>query len=117
MREGEETRFVVLLTAGLVKATVDSANGCTSLLALRGPGELLGELACVDGGPRGATATAMRRSEGVVVAADAFLRLLERDAGVCLSVLRGVVGRSRDSDGLRADRAPAPPGPGWPGCW
>ncbi|MFJ9350853.1 Crp/Fnr family transcriptional regulator [Streptomyces sp. NPDC101237] len=104
MREGERADFVVLLTAGLVKATVDSANGYTSLLALRGPGELLGELACVDGGPRGATVTAMRRSEGVVVAAGAFLRLLEREPGLSLSVLRSVVGRLRDSDGLRAEQ-------------
>ncbi|MEV7036017.1 Crp/Fnr family transcriptional regulator [Streptomyces sp. NPDC093272] len=104
MREGEQADFVVLLTAGLVKATVDSANGYTSLLALRGPGELLGELACVDGGPRGATVTAMRRSEGVVVAAGAFLRLLEREPGLSLSVLRSVVGRLRDSDGLRAEQ-------------
>lgn len=104
MREGEQADSVVLLTAGLVKATVDSANGYTSLLALRGPGELLGELACVDGGPRGATVTAMRHSEGVVVAAGAFLRLLEREPGLSLSVLRSVVGRLRDSDGLRAEQ-------------
>ncbi|MEU9158158.1 Crp/Fnr family transcriptional regulator [Streptomyces sp. NPDC048417] len=104
MREGEEADSVVLLTVGLVKATVDSANGYTSLLALRGPGELLGELSCVDGRPRGATVTAMRRSEGVVIAADTFLRLLERDPSLCLAVLRSVVDRLRDSDGLRAEQ-------------
>ncbi|MEW2299492.1 Crp/Fnr family transcriptional regulator [Streptomyces sp. NPDC006655] len=104
MREGDPADSVVLLTGGLVKATVDSANGYTSLLALRGPGELLGELACIDGGPRGATVTAMRRSAGVVVAGDAFLRLLERDSALCLAVLRSVVGRLRDSDGLRAEQ-------------
>ncbi|WP_071659872.1 Crp/Fnr family transcriptional regulator [Streptomyces humi] len=104
MREGETADSVVLLTGGLVKATVDSANGYTSLLALRGPGELLGELACIDGRPRGATVTAMRRSAGLVVAGEAFLRLLERDPALCLAVLRSVVGRLRDSDGLRADQ-------------
>ncbi|MFD4501330.1 Crp/Fnr family transcriptional regulator [Streptomyces sp. NPDC058457] len=104
MREGEEAHSVVLLTDGLVKVTVDSANGYTSLLALRGPGELLGEFSCIDGRPRGATVTAMRRSEGAVLAAEAFLRLLERDPGLCLSVLRSVVGRLRDSDGLRAEQ-------------
>ncbi|MFJ3303714.1 Crp/Fnr family transcriptional regulator [Streptomyces sp. NPDC086549] len=102
MREGEPADFVVLLTGGLVKATVDSANGYTSLLALRGPGELVGELSCVDGRPRSATVTAMRRAEGVVVASEAFLRLLEQNAALGLSVLRSVVARLRDSDLLRA---------------
>ncbi|MET8451301.1 Crp/Fnr family transcriptional regulator [Streptomyces sp. NPDC005209] len=104
IREGEPADFVVLLTGGLVKATVDSTNGYTSLLALRGPGELVGELSCVDGRPRGATVTAMRRVEGVVISAEVFLRLLERNAGLCLSVLHSVVTRLRDSDLLRAEQ-------------
>ncbi|MEU7580173.1 Crp/Fnr family transcriptional regulator [Streptomyces sp. NPDC041068] len=103
IREGDRPDFVVLIISGLVKATIDSANGYTSLLAMRGPGELVGELSCIDGRPRSATVTAMRRVQGVIVAAEPFQRLLERNAALSFSVLRSVVARLRDSDTLRAE--------------
>ncbi|MEU0971312.1 Crp/Fnr family transcriptional regulator [Streptomyces sp. NPDC005917] len=117
MREGEAADFVVLLTAGLVKATVDSANGYTSLLALRGPGEPR-RARLRRRRPAGATVTAMRRSEGVVVAADTFLRLLERDSALSLAVLRSVSWAGYGTPtGCAPNTAPAPPGPGSRGCW
>ncbi|MFD3308183.1 Crp/Fnr family transcriptional regulator [Streptomyces sp. NPDC058694] len=103
MREGDSPDFLVLIIGGLAKATVDSANGYTSLLALRGPGELVGELSCIDGCPRSATVIAMRSLEGVVVASDTFLQLLRDHAALSFSVLRSVVARLRDSDISRAE--------------
>src|SRR4051794_7834763 len=59
VREGESTTFVVLLLEGCVKVTANTADGGRALLAVRGGGELVGELAGLDGEPRSATVTAV----------------------------------------------------------
>jgi CRP/FNR family cyclic AMP-dependent transcriptional regulator len=104
MREGGRPDHVVLVLSGLAKVTAESDNGYTSVLALRGPGELVGELSCLDGTVRSATVTAMEHVEGVVVGAHAFLRLLGKHASLTLAVLRSVVARLRQSDTLRANQ-------------
>lgn len=103
MPEGSSPDDVILIGTGLVKVARESENGYTSILAVRGPGELLGELSCLDGMPRSATATAMRDVAGVSVPAGRFLRLLEEHGPLALAVLRSVTLRLRDSDRLRAE--------------
>lgn len=104
MAEGGPPDHVVLVLSGLAKITAESGNGYTSVLALRGPGELVGELSCLDGTVRSATVTAIDRVEGVIVGTDAFLRLLEEHATLTLAVLRSVIARLRHSDSLRAEQ-------------
>ncbi|MFE0457923.1 Crp/Fnr family transcriptional regulator [Kitasatospora sp. NPDC058965] len=108
IREGDTADRVLLLQQGLVKVTAVSATGFTSLLALRGPGELLGELSSVDGGPRSATATAMGEVAGVAVPAPRFTALMEANGGLALAVLRSVAVRLRESDVGRADLGALP---------
>ncbi|GAA4853274.1 cAMP-activated global transcriptional regulator CRP [Kitasatospora terrestris] len=110
MRQGEAAERVILLDRGLVKVTTESATGYTSLLALRGAGELLGELSCVDGGPRSATASAMGAVSGVSVPARTFTGLLEVHPGLALAVLRCVALRLRESDIERGDLGALPVG-------
>lgn len=102
IQQGGRPESVILIIGGLAKITAESTNGYTSLLALRGPGELVGELSCLDGSKRSATVTAMDRVEGVVVGADAFRRLLTEHGRLSLAVLCSVIARLRDSDTLRA---------------
>ncbi|MCX4776510.1 Crp/Fnr family transcriptional regulator [Streptomyces sp. NBC_01264] len=103
MGEGGPPDSVVLVVSGLAKITAESDNGYTSVLALRGPGELVGELSCLDGTVRSATVTAIERLEGVVIGAEAFQRVLSSHATLTLAVLRSVIARLRDSDGLRTE--------------
>ncbi|BBC34822.1 hypothetical protein SGFS_061160 [Streptomyces graminofaciens] len=110
MREGSPSDDIVLVEDGLVKISAETANGYTSVLALRGPGELLGELSCVDGGPRSATVTAIRAGRGVVVTADRFRQLLTQPGPLALAVLRSVTARLRHSDRLRAEHGAYPAG-------
>lgn len=108
--EGAPSSDVVLIESGLVKVTTESANGYTSVLAVRGPGELLGELSCLDGGPRSATATALGAVHGTVVPGERFRRLLAAHGELALAVLRSVTVRLRDSDRLRAEHGAYPAG-------
>lgn len=98
MRRGERGDRAILLRRGLVKITTEAVNGYTSLLAFRGPGELVGELAILDGGDRSATVTAVRPVRGVIIPASRFAVLLREHGDLALAVLRGVSGRLRHSD-------------------
>ncbi|WP_075020776.1 Crp/Fnr family transcriptional regulator [Actinomadura madurae] len=62
LRQGDPATHVLLLTAGRVKALMTLPDGQVLLLAVRGPGELLGEIAVLGGGDRSARASASRRS-------------------------------------------------------
>jgi CRP-like cAMP-binding protein len=59
LTQGDRSRHVYLLVDGWVKVTVDTATGHTSLLAVRVRGDVVGELAGLDGHPRMATVTAV----------------------------------------------------------
>ncbi|WP_240106222.1 Crp/Fnr family transcriptional regulator [Streptomyces sp. MUM 203J] len=102
LAQGTPSTEVILVGRGLVKVTADTHNGYTSMLALRGPGDLLGELSCVDGRPRSATARAAGEVTGTAIGADEFRRLLTEEGGLALTVLRCVAGRLRDADRLRS---------------
>ena len=84
--------------AGRVKITVSSAAGGDSVLAFRGSGSLLGELALVDDMPRSATVVAVERVDLLVMAASVFRRYLHRRPQVALAMLATLSGRLRDAD-------------------
>lgn len=106
--EGDPPDSVVLIDEGLVRITADARNGYTSLLALRGPGELVGEMACLDRRARSATVSVMRPVRGTVITAERFLGLLEQNGALALSLVRSITARLRHSDGRRADQGALP---------
>src|SRR6266571_3483320 len=48
--EGDRSDFVILVIDGRVKILASTVNGAESVLGIRGPGSLIGELAAFDGG-------------------------------------------------------------------
>jgi CRP/FNR family transcriptional regulator, cyclic AMP receptor protein len=103
LREGETADRTLLIERGQVKITAESYHGYTTVLAVRGSGELIGELSTIDGQTRSATATAMSAVQAVVISADRFRHLLENNGSFAFAVLCLVVGRLRDSDRMRAE--------------
>ncbi|MEZ0094082.1 Crp/Fnr family transcriptional regulator [Streptacidiphilus sp. EB129] len=103
VREGEQAAVVYLLIDGVVKATGLTESGREALLAIRMGGDLVGELAAIDGGTRSATVTTC----GAVVArsiriAD-FLDCLRRGPDIAHAVNRAVVGKLRHANTRRVD--------------
>lgn len=102
-REGSDSTAVVLIRHGQTKITCLTQEGRETLLAILGPGDVLGELGALDGSPRSATVTALDDVEALVVPAAAFRDLVERDGRVALTVLRIVNGRLREADRKRVE--------------
>jgi CRP-like cAMP-binding protein len=89
---------VIVLTGGFVKLSRGSDDGREVILAIRGPGDLIGEQSAIDGRPRSATATALDEVTAVVLSRDDFLTLLEREPRVALIVLKMLSARLREAD-------------------
>jgi CRP/FNR family transcriptional regulator, cyclic AMP receptor protein len=103
MREGDESDQVLLLTEGRAKVTSTTTEGRELLLAVRGPGELIGELAAIDGGPRSASVVALGPSVCRVLRVEEFLGFVEAHPRAALVLLRTFTRRLRDSDRRRAE--------------
>lgn len=86
-REGDVTDHVVVLERGIVKAVAVSETGIEIVLAVRGPGDILGELSAIRGDPRTATVVAVADVEALVLGANDFRALLAAPNGAALALL------------------------------
>jgi CRP-like cAMP-binding protein len=93
----------MLLTKGRVKIASTSEEGRESVLAFRGPGEVLGELSAIDGQPRSAGVTAVDPVEALVVPTADFRAFLERSPAAALWILTRLIARLREADRKRAE--------------
>jgi CRP/FNR family transcriptional regulator, cyclic AMP receptor protein len=69
---GDEGDGCYQVEEGLLKASVAAATGGERILAILGPGSVVGELSMIDGGPRSASVTALRDSKLSFVGRAAF---------------------------------------------
>jgi CRP/FNR family cyclic AMP-dependent transcriptional regulator len=78
LNEGEPPTHVTVIESGWVKVTTATPDRCDTLLAVRGPGDIVGELGVFHGRPRSATVTALGPIETLFVPAEGFAAFLER---------------------------------------
>ncbi|WP_176959528.1 Crp/Fnr family transcriptional regulator [Lentzea jiangxiensis] len=98
MRQGEEGDCVIVVRSGVVKVLSDDRAGGTRLLAVCGPGELLGEMACLDEGVRSASVLARGPVSGVKIARSRFVEYLDDHPVAAREVTRQVARRLRAAE-------------------
>lgn len=101
--EGEDPGWVAVLLQGRVKACSYRELGGETLLAVRGPGALLGEVAAIDGLPRSATVTALEPVRALAVTADEFMAFLQMHGRISILIMRMLCQRWRDADRKRVE--------------
>jgi CRP/FNR family transcriptional regulator, cyclic AMP receptor protein len=101
--QGEPTRHVLLLLAGWVTVASTSRAGEEALLAIRGPGDILGELSALDGQPRSATLSAITPVRATVVDGDRFRTALLHRPDLALALLQHIAENLRESDRKRLE--------------
>jgi CRP/FNR family transcriptional regulator, cyclic AMP receptor protein len=97
MFEHEPGERVMILLAGRVKISRLGDDGREVLLGIRDPGDLIGELAFIDGHPRSASVTALEDAQAVVIPATTFRAHLEQTPRVAVVLLEVVGRRLRDT--------------------
>ena len=89
---------VAVVWSGLTKAVVRVADGKQVVLALRGPGDIVGELAYINCGRRSAAVVAVNRVDALTVPRDQFTGFLNQHAGAADSLRRVIVERLCEAD-------------------
>jgi len=95
MLEREADDRVMLLLEGRVKATLTGPTGREVLLGIGDPGDVVGEIALIDGAPRSASVTSLERVKAIVMAGSAFRAHLRQTPRVAFVLLEIVTARFR----------------------
>jgi CRP-like cAMP-binding protein len=103
--ENQVADRVLVIRQGFVKLSCFTDDGREIVLAIRGPGDILGELSVVGGGTRSATATALEPVEALAVPATDFAAVMQRSPHITMAMLQTVMHRLRDADRKRVEFA------------
>ena len=105
--EGDRSDHVLIVRKGRLKIVRTSTDGRDVLLAVRGPGELVGELNALAGAsePRAASVVALDDVEVQAIPSGDFLRFVERNPTVSFGMLRQLASRLREATSRHADAA------------
>lgn len=106
LRQGDPATHVILLDCGSVMIALAGHGGERTLLAVRGAGELLGELAVLDDKPRTATVIAAEPCHVHIVPASDFLKFVNTH-DLLTPLLRHAITRVRESEAVRFELATA----------
>lgn len=83
---------------GAIKASVIARDGQERLLAVLGPGSLIGEMALIDDEPRSATVTALKRCRLLHLSKTAFFSLADANPVIYRQALRLLTHRLRGTN-------------------
>lgn len=96
--EGDESDACYVIRSGEIRVTREHSDGRAIALATLGPGELVGELAMLDGGARSASIEALTDVELIALSAADMRGLLERNAGITAKLVIALTRRLRETN-------------------
>lgn len=94
---GDPGDSLILVLGGSLKIWNTTADGQEVVLGFMTAGDVIGEIAVLDGGTRSATATAMTDVDVFRLHSQLILPILKRDAGVMFEVVRALCKKTRAS--------------------
>ena len=98
MAQGDQSDSLYIIISGRLKVMMGDAEGKEVILAMLGPGEIVGEMGLIDDSPRSATVTAVEPSELLSISKREFRRCLAENFDMAMGVMRGLVRRLREAD-------------------
>lgn len=103
LAEGDLTTFAIIILDGYVKISAVTEGGTESLLAIRAAGDVVGELAALDGSPRSATAVAAGAVLGRVLTKPELDDCFRRHPAIAVGFNRAVAAKLRVATRHRVD--------------
>ncbi len=101
--QGDDEHHVLILLSGYVRVTKSATDGREVVAGVRGPGDVLGELAALDARPRSATVSALVDVETLNVPGSRFATLCRTNPGIAWVLLCVMMDRLRESGRLWAE--------------
>ena len=99
MREGTPGGSLYVILEGEFEIVKRSASQ-EVLLAVRGPGEVIGEMSLLDQTPRTATVRSLAASRLLEIDQEAFRHLLQASPSAAISILRTITSRLRNTESM-----------------
>jgi CRP-like cAMP-binding protein len=96
-QQGDEGDALYAVVEGLIRISVSGQGGRELIIGLFEPGDVLGEIALLDGLPRTANAEAAEDSTLLVIHRGPFLDLLKQEAGLARHIIELLCERLRDT--------------------
>lgn len=103
--EGEPSTYVLVVLSGTIKLTKTTLDGRDVLIELRRSGDLIGELAAMDGQPRSASAHAVSDLSILVITAERFRAAVAADPEIAAALIRTLAERVRQAADRRIEAA------------
>lgn len=104
--QGDAGESLLILLSGNARTSMIASNGHEIVLDYAEPGQVLGEIALLDGGERTATVTAIERSSALTITRSAFGDILQKHKNMALRVLKVMANRIRMANTMiEGDRA------------
>jgi CRP/FNR family cyclic AMP-dependent transcriptional regulator len=103
--DGDQGVSFAVVLSGRLKVVTHAANGRRILIGLRGPGDLIGEMAILDDAPRSADVVAVEAARVAVGSPDALRRHVLLRPTTFLALSRSLAQRLRESDLRRVEMA------------
>lgn len=95
LRKGDEGTGMLIVLQGRLRVGVVTEDGQEVALNVLGPGDLIGEIALLDGGARSADVTALEDCQLLMVPRGYFLQLMQSNVDLCLRVVQVLCARLR----------------------
>jgi CRP-like cAMP-binding protein len=95
--QGDPGRHVYVILEGAVKVVQLEPDGGQAMLTVRTVGDVVGDMAALDGRPRSATVTALSSLLGRMLTAEQFRRYVDRP-GVAAGFTKYLLARLREAD-------------------
>jgi len=89
---------MMVILRGQMRVSITTAEGHEISLNVLGPGDVVGEIALLDGGERSADVTAIDEGVLMTIQRSDFLPLLQGSASLCLRLMQVLCGRLREAN-------------------
>lgn len=103
MHEGEAGDRALILLGGRAKVSCATRSGRSVMLAIRGPGDLIGDLSAIDRRPRSSSVEALEPVEALALAASELRALIMRRPELAAAMLEMLSDRFRDAERKRIE--------------
>ncbi|WP_424940606.1 Crp/Fnr family transcriptional regulator [Aliiroseovarius sp. S253] len=96
-RFGDPGLTLLIVSSGTAEVSVTTALGQKSILGVATAGDVLGDIACLDGGPRSADVVALEAMEAVEVQRGDVLQLFREDPDSAILVIEALCQKARNA--------------------
>lgn len=94
---GEPGDSLLILKSGTAEVSITTALGQKSIFGLVGAGDVIGDIACLDGGPRSADVIAIKPVEALEVLRRDILQILKDDGDSAILVIIALCQKARNA--------------------